>query len=70
MNYDYTNAFLEITNPDGHKNLFRKTDIEYIYDYKNRDGEEKTLIRVEGGNSFTFDGNVDEVLNKAKTVFL
>ena len=69
MNYDYTNAFWEITNPDGHKNLIRKTDIKYIYDYKNRDGEEKTYIRVED-NSFTFDGNVDEVLSKAKTVFL
>ena len=69
MNYDYTNSFLEITNPDGHKNLFRKADINYIYDYKNRDGEEKTYIRV-GGNSFTFNGNVDEVLSKAKTVFL
>ena len=69
MNYDYSNAFLEITNPDGHKNLIRKADINYIYDYKNRDGEEKTYIRV-GNNSFTFNGNVDEVLSKAETVFL
>jgi len=69
MNYDYTNAFLEITNQDGHKILIRKTDIKNIYDYTTNEGEEKTCIRVDG-NSFTFDGRVDEVLNKAKTVFL
>ena len=69
MNYDYTNAFLEINNPDGHKILIRKTDIKNIYDYTNNDGKEKTCIRVDD-NAFTFDGRVDEVLSKAKTVFL
>jgi len=62
------NAFLRIDNDNGTSMLIRKSEIVEMYDVVTTEGK-KTYISTKKGTN-TFKGSIDEILEKAKTMYL
>ena len=68
MNYDYANPFLEVTFPNGNIIRINKKIIKTI---KQLNSSESTyvIIRVEG-DSYRFDGTLEEFDKNSRTIFI
>lgn len=72
MNYQYGEAFLEITFKDGNKARIKRDAITDIYSYK-ENGVSIVKVYFDRGNSsswYRFDGTLEEFEQNSKIVYL
>ena len=72
MNYQYGEAFLEITFKDGNKARIKRDAITDIYSYK-ENGENYVIVYFHRGNNSTwykFTGTLEEFEQNSKIVYL
>lgn len=62
------NAFFRIDSDNGTSVLIRKSEIVEMYDVVTTEGKKTYFLTKKGTN--TFKGSIDEVLERAKTVYL
>ena len=72
MNYQYGEAFLEITFKDGNKTRIKRDIITDIYSHK-ENGEDVVKVHFNRGTSncwYTFIGTLEEFEKNSKIVYL
>ena len=72
MNYEYGEAFLEITFKDGNKARIKRSTITDIYSYK-ENGENYVRVyfnRVNDSTWYKFTGTLEEFEQNSKIVYL
>jgi hypothetical protein len=72
MNYEYGEAFLEITFKDGNKARIKRSTITDIYSYK-ENGENYVKVyfnRVNVSTWYKFTGTLEEFEQNSKIVYL
>ena len=74
MNYQYGEAFLEITFKDGNKARIKRDAITDIYSYKDDDkGEDVVIVNFVKGSSsswYKYSGTFEEFEQNSKIVYL
>ena len=74
MNYQYGEAFLEITFKNGNKTRIKKDTITDIYSYKDGDkGEDVVMVYFVRGDSsswYKYNGTFEEFEQNSKIVYL
>ena len=73
MNYQYGEAFLEITFKNGNKTRIKRDVITDIYSYKDDKGENVVMVYfARGGSSswYKFDGTFEEFEQNSKVIYL
>ena len=69
MNYEYADAYLEITFPSGSVRRIKKSRIKEFYEYDAQAGNRHVKIWVEG-DCYTFEGSLVELEKASKTIFI
>ena len=71
MNYQYADAYLEITFPNGNIKRINKSIIREFSQYKDNTGKNYVFIYIQGnGNAYRFEGTFEDLEKNSKTVFI
>ena len=69
MNYEYADAYLEITFPGGNIRRIKKSIIKEISQINDNNGGCHVMIWVEG-DTYRYDGSFEDFEKNSKTVFI
>jgi hypothetical protein len=69
MNYQYMDAYLEITFPSGNIRRIKKSIIKEFCQYKDNTDKNYVIIYIQG-DSYRFEGTFEDLEKNSKTVFI